>query len=133
MSEFATILSEDSQSVKKFHLLGRDIDGDEGVEQIPISIQLKQMEDNIMKKLVSMENRFMMRQPGSTEEKKEEKTVKQWLENVVRLPQYYDMFINHGFDDLEIVGDMTIDNLKQIGVNKLGHQIKIIKYAKKLP
>ena len=55
--------------------------------------------------------------------------VYKWLNETVGLPQYYDIFIENGFDDMEIISEMTVEHLKQIGIDKIGHQTKILKYA----
>ena len=55
-----------------------------------------------------------------------------WLKDTVKLPKYYGLLIDQGFDDLESVEDLTMDDLKQIGIDKLGHQKRIIKYAQQL-
>ena len=56
----------------------------------------------------------------------------EWLENVVKLPQYFDVFIKNGFEDLESICDITKDELTQINITKLGHQKKIIREIQKL-
>eukprot|EP01083_Nonionella_stella_P155074 500446_1 len=54
-----------------------------------------------------------------------------WLVNVVQLPQYVDTFVDNCII-LEVVKDIDRDILKELGVNAIGHQMKIINYAKKL-
>ena len=63
----------------------------------------------------------------STKEEGEE--FKAWLEDVVKLPQYYEIFMKQGFGDLESICDLTLDDLKSVGIDKVGHQKKLIKYA----
>eukprot|EP01084_Bolivina_argentea_P051114 94004_1 len=59
--------------------------------------------------------------------------VKYWLTNVVKLPQYCDTFISNGFDDMTfIIGTITMENLKAIGINKPNqedHRRKILHCA----
>ena len=55
---------------------------------------------------------------------------RKWMEETVKLPQYIGMLIEHGFDDIESLGEATEDHLKSIGIDKLGHRIKIIRLAK---
>jgi len=52
-----------------------------------------------------------------------------WLTEIVRLRIYYDLLIKNGYDDMESIRDITEDDLIHIGVKKLGHRKKIIKYA----
>eukprot|EP01083_Nonionella_stella_P217571 781054_1 len=55
-----------------------------------------------------------------------------WLDETVNLPQYLDLLINDGYDDLETVADVTSEELIQMGISKTGHRKKLIKYAQKL-
>ena len=41
--------------------------------------------------------------------------------------QYYIVLIQNGFDDLEIVKHLAQDDLIKIGIDKLGHQNKLLK------
>lgn len=59
--------------------------------------------------------------------------VREWL-NDLDLSEYYDNFIDNGFDKLDIITN-NINNkdiLKRIGIDKIGHQIVIIKSIQKL-
>ena len=62
----------------------------------------------------------------------EELLVKQWLADEVNLPQYFEAFKEGEFDDMESVHDVTEDDLKAMGINKLGHRRKILIYAAKV-
>eukprot|EP01083_Nonionella_stella_P058969 154356_1 len=66
------------------------------------------------------------------EEMKDTEKVRLWLKDEVKLPQYFDLLINDGYDDLEMIADITVDELVKMGVDKSGHRKKIIKYAQKL-
>merc|ERR1711879_803046 len=55
-----------------------------------------------------------------------------WLRDTVRLPQYLELFESEGFDELEVLVDLTDPLLKQIGIKKMGHRMKIMKEIKKL-
>eukprot|EP01084_Bolivina_argentea_P104478 187069_1 len=52
--------------------------------------------------------------------------IKKWLNDVVKLPQYLHVFIKDGFYDLNDVKLMKNDDLKEIGVNKLAHRLRIL-------
>lgn len=55
-----------------------------------------------------------------------------WLTNHVKLPQYYDIFVENGVEDFRMVMDMTINELKMIGVHTKKHQLQIQKEITKL-
>ena len=50
----------------------------------------------------------------------------EWLNQVVKLPQYYDKLLQNGFDNVEFIKDITKADLIQIGIDKLGHQKRIL-------
>ena len=52
--------------------------------------------------------------------------VHKWL-NKQSLSQYFTNFIANGYDDMDIICDMNQDDLKQIGIDKVGHLKKILK------
>eukprot|EP01083_Nonionella_stella_P086051 238805_1 len=58
--------------------------------------------------------------------------VKLWLENKVELAQYFDIFLNNGIDELSVVALLDKATLKDIGIDVIGHQMKILNHAKKL-
>eukprot|EP00485_Elphidium_margaritaceum_P023512 CAMPEP_0202712242 /NCGR_PEP_ID=MMETSP1385-20130828/36132_1 /ASSEMBLY_ACC=CAM_ASM_000861 /TAXON_ID=933848 /ORGANISM="Elphidium margaritaceum" /LENGTH=778 /DNA_ID=CAMNT_0049372211 /DNA_START=99 /DNA_END=2432 /DNA_ORIENTATION=+ len=56
--------------------------------------------------------------------------VKTWIMDIVGLPSaYYDVLVCHGYDDMESIRDLTDHDLLQIGITKIGHRKKIIKYV----
>eukprot|EP01083_Nonionella_stella_P300997 1030386_1 len=59
-----------------------------------------------------------------------------WLHNDVKLPEYYSVFVDNGFDNLSFIMDITdADDLTNIGISKIGHQKRILKQiqAKNIP
>ena len=52
--------------------------------------------------------------------------MKRWLQNKVKLPQYIDNLVSNGFDDLDLVKEIQMEDLQEIGVDLLGHRRKII-------
>eukprot|EP01083_Nonionella_stella_P027576 75979_1 len=59
--------------------------------------------------------------------------VQSWLKNTVRLSQYVDNFLLHGFDDMEVIKEaMDINDLYKIGINKLGHRKRIMLHIDRL-
>ena len=56
-----------------------------------------------------------------------EKAMKRWMRDIVGLPQYIDLLIGNGMDNLDIIKYITGQNLEGIGIDKVGHRIKIVK------
>lgn len=50
-----------------------------------------------------------------------------WLKNTVKLDIYFDVFIQNGIDDMDILSSLRMNDLINIGIDKLGHRIKIMK------
>ena len=55
-----------------------------------------------------------------------------WLKEKVELPEYYNIFIENGFDSMKIISDIDKEDLKEIGINKRGHQNLILKCARNI-
>ena len=55
-----------------------------------------------------------------------------WLKNTVGLPTYHQLFINHGLDDMDLIKDVKERHLEKMGIDKIGHQIKILQEIRKL-
>eukprot|EP00484_Ammonia_sp_Unknown_P002633 CAMPEP_0197055342 /NCGR_PEP_ID=MMETSP1384-20130603/63515_1 /TAXON_ID=29189 /ORGANISM="Ammonia sp." /LENGTH=269 /DNA_ID=CAMNT_0042488887 /DNA_START=22 /DNA_END=831 /DNA_ORIENTATION=- len=49
-----------------------------------------------------------------------------WLQHIVKLPEYYHLFVENGLDSLDTVQMVTADTLRTIGITKVGHQMKIL-------
>eukprot|EP01084_Bolivina_argentea_P158020 275311_1 len=58
--------------------------------------------------------------------------IKVWLENEVNLEEYYDVFIENGFEDIESLQDLDENIMNSIGITKVGHRMKLMKYIKNL-
>lgn len=50
-----------------------------------------------------------------------------WLVNTMYLGQYYDIFVDNGFDAMISVCELKDRDLINMGINKKGHRIKILK------
>ena len=58
-----------------------------------------------------------------------EGAVVSWLRDELRLPQYVGLFLEEGWDDLEVIcKKMNEEELKRLGVSKRGHINKIMVY-----
>jgi len=58
--------------------------------------------------------------------------LKWWMQHKLELPQYFDCVVQHGFEDLTSLRDLDKDSLAQIGIEKLGHQLKILRCIRTL-
>eukprot|EP01084_Bolivina_argentea_P185935 320557_1 len=58
--------------------------------------------------------------------------LKLWLEHEVKCPQYLNVFIENAIDDLQTASLLTMDTIKAMGIDKIGHQIKIFHQVTKL-
>eukprot|EP01083_Nonionella_stella_P179099 634743_1 len=58
--------------------------------------------------------------------------LKSWLQNEVGFPQYYDIFMENGIEDLSITSLLTMETIKRMGIDKMGHQMKILRAVTKL-
>eukprot|EP01083_Nonionella_stella_P088235 245764_1 len=93
-------------------------------------VTLKEIDIKQMKKQMAKLSRNQ--QEDEEKEPSKEEMVRMWLKDTVKLPRYADQFINEGYDDLEMVADMTMDDLINLNIDKRGHRKKILKYANKL-
>ncbi|GAA6216710.1 caskin-2-like isoform X1 [Lates japonicus] len=55
----------------------------------------------------------------------------EWL-SAIGLPQYHKKLSENGYDSINIVKDLTWEDLQEIGITKLGHQKKLMLAVKKL-
>ena len=63
--------------------------------------------------------------------KKDLLLIKNWLKNECNLLEYYNLFIENGFDDIDLIFDLNNNDLIEIGIKKKGHRMKILKEIKK--
>ena len=62
----------------------------------------------------------------------DQEMVQKWLNETIRLPQYFELFMEQGFEDLDSIKFMTKDDLKEIGVDNTDHQRRILKNAQSI-
>lgn len=58
--------------------------------------------------------------------------LRKWMKDELKLPQYLSTFKENGFENLEDVSCLQYSDLKEMGVNKLGHRRRIMAYIQKL-
>merc|ERR1712130_529438 len=67
------------------------------------------------------------------EQEQETLAIKLWLTEIVRLPKLIDVFVNHGYESMDLIKTITDKSeLKNIGITKLGHQTRILAKIKDL-
>ncbi|XP_060716252.1 caskin-1 isoform X1 [Tachysurus vachellii] len=49
----------------------------------------------------------------------------EWLSQI-GLSQYYQTLVQNGYDNMDFVSDITLEDLQEIGITKLGHQKKLM-------
>ena len=47
--------------------------------------------------------------------------------NTLKLPEYTDVFIENGIENLNVVRMLTQTELNQIGISKIGHRMQIMR------
>ena len=97
-------------------------------------IQSMSDDEDLEKKVVKMEQDIaaMMQSPGkevSSTPMTEEERVQKWLKEVVKLPEYSQLLIQQGFDELDCIRDVTKEDLESMGIDKVGHQRRILKHS----
>ena len=59
--------------------------------------------------------------------------VKMWIKYAVKLPQYLDILIDEGYDDLQTIEQkLTKEDLVSIGVEEEAHRSKIMLFVQRL-
>merc|ERR1712048_492575 len=66
------------------------------------------------------------------DEQRETKQLKNFFHKILKMEEYYDMFVADGYDDLESIKELGMDDLDAIGVKKTGHKKKILREIQKL-
>eukprot|EP01084_Bolivina_argentea_P000073 139_1 len=84
----------------------------------------KQFKESCLDKMKSLKQR---------RKKKQREQLESWLTDTVGLPEYIDIFIQNGFEDLAYLKyDLCEQDLCSIGIKLLGHQLKIMSEIRKL-
>ena len=115
------------------------------IAMIVNTIKEKAVMDNKTDNQLSVNQSYMMNQINElksqmetmaaiqTEEKEESETkqLKNFFSKILKL-DYYQMFVDDGYDDLESIMNLKEEDLEKIGVVKNGHKKKIIREIQKL-
>lgn len=62
----------------------------------------------------------------------DQRQVRLWMTNTVKLPDYTDLLMENGFDSLEMFQHLSLQDLTDMGIVKIGHKKKIFAEAEKL-
>eukprot|EP01083_Nonionella_stella_P286934 976631_1 len=78
-------------------------------------------------------------EPSQTKQQQEyelndQHDMKSWFENVLKLPQYYELFMDEGYEDMSYFDESVTESdlLNDIGIKKKPHRRKILNEIKKL-
>ncbi len=98
------------------------------MQQIKISIQ------SLTQQVQSLQDsvKILITKSSLKQQNKYECDVAIWLKHTVKLPQYIHNFTSNGFEELDVMEDIKDDDLKAIGIELLGHRMKIMKEIAKL-
>ena len=58
--------------------------------------------------------------------------MRDWLENVVGLPEYYQLLVGYGYESLHLVKEIDRNEMKEIGIMLRAHQTKLLAEIKRL-
>ena len=87
------------------------------------------MEKQIQNKQPDM-NGILPEDNNDMDQKKQK--LKLWLKDKVGLPQYFDIFLKNGIDELSTAVLLDKITLKEIGIDKIGHQMRILNELKQI-
>eukprot|EP00484_Ammonia_sp_Unknown_P022648 CAMPEP_0197027102 /NCGR_PEP_ID=MMETSP1384-20130603/7079_1 /TAXON_ID=29189 /ORGANISM="Ammonia sp." /LENGTH=212 /DNA_ID=CAMNT_0042455899 /DNA_START=71 /DNA_END=709 /DNA_ORIENTATION=+ len=58
----------------------------------------------------------------------EQEKLKEWMTEQVKLPEYYELFVQNGFDRLEFVKMVEDHDLAAMGITKCGHRKQLLRH-----
>lgn len=92
------------------------------------SSELQRLKNKVTELQSAMDHRGGKKMDEST--KREQ--LKQWLIREADLPQYLDHLTENGFEDVKSLKDLTKEYMDQIGIDKIGHQLKLLRLIRKM-
>eukprot|EP01084_Bolivina_argentea_P309252 534920_1 len=98
--------------------------------QVLIQHVIHNNENNMMKELTLINNQLdniLHKKTVNRFELSEKEMISLWLNKDVKLAEYFDLFVENGFDKMEYIVYITEQDLIQIGINKLGHRKHILR------
>ena len=96
------------------------------INQVPSQYEEKDNEDMKMNESEGLNER--------RDDAVNEQQVQRWFPSLgnTYYNDYYRMFIDNGFDEMNLIVTMNDNELQQIGINKIGHRKKILLEIEKL-
>ena len=91
-----------------------------------IAQQSKKLKNTINDIQLELNEEEKNKDDDNNNEISEKDKIKLWLENTVKLPEYFDKFIEDGVDEFDTILLLDHNTLKDIGINKVGHRLKIL-------
>lgn len=64
--------------------------------------------------------------------KERKELLKLWMVQTVQLPEYFELFVENGLEELDVVKDIDDKILTEIGIKKVGHRMKLLKHIQSL-
>ena len=61
------------------------------------------------------------------QEQPEAEKLRKWMRDEVKLPRYFNVLKDNGFDNMESLQDLTSWDLKEMGIDKMGHRRRIMR------
>merc|ERR1719295_1920265 len=88
----------------------------------------KENDNNLQQQIDDMKETLkrMTVKMSVNEENTEEAVFKKWVVDTLKYPEYFELFVENGVDTLNVAKLLTKSELKMIGINKIGHQLKIM-------
>ena len=96
------------------------------------AVEILAMMNQLKEEVAALKEANNHRNNEELKEETEEMKLKKWMDDVVKLPQYFELLKEDGFDDLESVQDLTDNDLKAMGVTKTGHRRMLLRNVAKL-
>ena len=93
---------------------------------------LKATLESMTSRISQLSEDMMRLQERQGIQQNEESKLQKWMENEVKLPQYFELLMENGFEDMESMSDITMEHLREIGIEKMGHRLKLMKGIAKL-
>eukprot|EP01084_Bolivina_argentea_P273060 465053_1 len=92
-----------------------------------IQIQLQMNEEQKMNHVDNVENIVKV-----NKDKSDKQMFRHWVQNVLKLPEYYNIFVDNGAETLSVIQMFGMNELEMIGITKIGHKMQILKEIQKL-
>ena len=92
-----------------------------------LAIMSKLTEDMVTVKRGLREMQRNQANERNSKEEANEWTLRKWMESEVKLPQYFEMLMENGFEDMESLKDITMEHLREMGIDKIGHRLRLMK------